>query len=73
MTHGFEMYHLPDDVFLRNGVELLMRCDALVIVDTGPHYFHSEGTVAEVELAQALGVPCYYGVEGLTRQEEADA
>jgi nucleoside 2-deoxyribosyltransferase len=72
MTHTFEMYDLPDEVFLRNGLEQLRRCDALCIVDGagGKHYFDSEGTMAEVELARELGIPCYYGAASVAGRQE---
>ncbi len=51
MTHGFEMYGLANDVFLESDLELVRRCDALVML---PGWQSSRGSRAEHELATSL-------------------
>jgi nucleoside 2-deoxyribosyltransferase len=47
---------LPDEVWLREGLALLRRCDVVVVVG---EYWTSEGTALEVNEAVARGVPVY--------------
>jgi hypothetical protein len=63
MTHTFEMYHLPDEVFLRNGLDQLRLCDAVCLVPGGPDWKSSSGTVAEVEEARRVGITVYLSPE----------
>jgi nucleoside 2-deoxyribosyltransferase len=67
MTHTFEMYHLPDEVFLRNGLDQLRRCDAVCLVTGGPNWRSSSGTVAEVEEARRLGMGVYLSPDHLAQ------
>jgi hypothetical protein len=46
----------PDEVILRGDIELLRRCDLVVLV---PGWQESAGTRDEVEEARTLGIPCY--------------
>lgn len=52
---------LPDRTFLDGDMEMLCRCDLLVLVT--PHYECSAGTRMEVALAGEEGIPVF-GVEG---------
>lgn len=45
-----------DKVFLEGAIELMKRCDAVVLV---PGWEKSKGTLAEVEIAQQLNIPIY--------------
>jgi len=60
MTHGFEMYGLHDDVFLHNDMQLVRRCDALVML---PNWKTSRGCWDEYNMARWLGKPivCWHG------------
>lgn len=44
----------PDEIWLSGGLELLRRCDGMVLV---PGWEGSEGTKAEMQLAFDLGLP----------------
>lgn len=46
----------PDDVWLKGDLEMLSRCDLLVLV---PGWEKSSGTKAEIEKARELGIPVY--------------
>jgi nucleoside 2-deoxyribosyltransferase len=46
----------PDEVWLKGDLEMLARCDALVLV---PDWERSVGTRAEVEFAQSRGIPVF--------------
>jgi hypothetical protein len=59
---------MPDQVFLDGYLELLRRCDALLVC--GPE---SAGMAAEVALAREIALPIFYTVEELSdwiRREE---
>lgn len=47
---------IPEEVFLRGGLELLSRCDAIVM---GPGWRESEGCRAEKRRAEDLGMPVF--------------
>ena len=47
---------LPDEVWLNGDLELLSRCDAVMLV---PGWQASSGTLNEVGQAQKLGIPVY--------------
>ncbi len=55
---------LPDAVWLKGDLELLRRCDGILMT---PDWERSSGARAEHELAQALGIPVYYSVEELQK------
>jgi len=68
MMHGWENSDLGDEDFLRNGLALLARCDAVYVVARAARtsdgaWFVSEGTRAEIGLAQRRGIPCFETVE----------
>lgn len=48
---------LDDDFWLLGTQELLRRCDAVVLVEG---YEFSSGTLAEIKLAEFLGIPVYH-------------
>ena len=54
----------PDEVWLAGGLEMLRRCDAVVVL---PGWELSTGTAAEVTEAMLYGKPIYYWphIEGL--------
>lgn len=54
---------VPDDLFLHGYLELMSRCDAVFVV---PGYENSEGTKAEIELADKLSIPTFYSLEELS-------
>lgn len=45
---------MPDSVWLRGDLEIIERCDAIVL---SPRWRTSTGTIAEKEHAQKLGIP----------------
>lgn len=47
---------LPDDVWLDGALELMKRCDAVVLV---PGWEKSEGTKFEIEKAESMGMLIY--------------
>ena len=49
---------LSDDIWLAGWLELLRRCDAVVLV---PGWESSKGTAAEVRLAGEAGLPIFFG------------
>lgn len=53
---------LTDEFWLEGTRELLRRCDGVVLVDG---WRGSEGTVAEVALASALGIPVWESVDDI--------
>lgn len=50
-----------DTVFLEGGLELLRRCDALVVVMDDKEY--SSGVCGEMALAEREGMPVFYWAE----------
>jgi hypothetical protein len=58
MTAPFEVYGLADEVYVRNGLAQLLRCDAVVLVE-GPGLACSLGTRAECEAALEAGIPVF--------------
>ena len=51
-----------DEVWLRGDLEMLRRCDAVLLV---PGWQSSEGTRAEVEYARNHGIPVFESLEEL--------
>lgn len=47
---------LPDEVFLERDLEILARCDAIVMA---PRWEYSHGAIAEREYAIRHGIPCF--------------
>lgn len=59
----------PDEVWLKGDIEILLRCDALVLC---PHWYASSGTRAEVCAALAHDIPIYFNAEDLGNDLRAD-
>lgn len=49
----------PDEIWLQGDMELLRRCDAIILVEG---WESSSGTIAEVEYARELGIPLFYSI-----------
>lgn len=47
----------PDEVFLMGGLEMVRRCDAVLVLPSFDGK-NSKGTVREANLAVDLGIPC---------------
>lgn len=47
----------PDEVWLKGDLEMLRRCDAILMTDT---WMQSAGATAERERARKLGIPVFY-------------
>lgn len=54
----------PDEVWLKGGLELLARCDAVVLTD---NWRRSSGARAEVQYALDAGIPVFATIEGVNR------
>lgn len=54
----------PDEVWLAGDLEILRRCDAVLVV---PDWEQSAGTRAEIEFAQECKVPVFYHLAELER------
>ena len=52
----------PDDVWLNGDLELLKRCDAVVLTED---WGRSSGARAEVDVARSLGIPVFNTIEEL--------
>jgi hypothetical protein len=59
----------PDTVWLEGDIELLKRCDAILLI---PGWHNSPGSVAEYEVAAGIGMPKfdfdYPGYDGSVRE-----
>lgn len=55
----------PDEVWLNGDLEILRRCDAVLVV---PNWEHSKGTRAEIEFAEAIDIPVFYALADLVAQ-----
>lgn len=53
----------PDQVWLDGDIELLKRCDALILT---ANWERSSGTRKEKEVAESLGLPVFFAIEELT-------
>ena len=59
----------PDDVWLEGDLEILNRCDAIVVTSD---WQCSKGATEEVRFAKAVGIPVYFSVNDLiSAQKEA--
>lgn len=52
----------PDDVWLSGDLELLRRCDAMIVTDD---WTRSSGARAEVDYAKERGIPVFYSIDAL--------
>ncbi|HPQ72294.1 MAG TPA: DUF4406 domain-containing protein [bacterium] len=50
----------PEETFLRGGIEILRRCDLVVLV---PNWHASQGTTLEIEEARSCGLPIFSDLE----------
>lgn len=50
-------YGLPDTVWLQGDLEIIKRCDFVVVI---PGWRNSQGTKHEIEIAKQAGLPVYY-------------
>jgi hypothetical protein len=50
----------PEEVFMNGGLEMLRRCDLIVLVDG---WQASEGTAREIEVARSRGLPIFSDIE----------
>lgn len=66
MTHTMELYGMPDEVFLANGIAQVLRCDAALVL---PGHEHSEGSRAELETARQNGIPIFTSIIALAQYE----
>lgn len=53
----------PDEVWLLGDLELMRRCDAILLV---PGWRQSNGTIAEVSLARREGMPIFESITDLS-------
>ena len=56
-----------ESVFLKGYLELVKRCDVVVVV---PNYHESEGTLAEIEVALLNGIPVIRFPDGYDYEAE---
>lgn len=56
----------PDEVWLEGDLEILRRCDAMILT---PDWERSSGARAEREEAIRLGIPVFYDIGDLQRWE----
>jgi hypothetical protein len=54
----------PDEVWLEGDLEMLARCDAMLVV---PNWHKSEGTKAEIARAESRGIPVFYTLADLIK------
>ena len=52
----------PDSVWLEGDIEILHRCDAVLVT---PDWAMSQGAMAEVAIAQKAEIPVFHSVENL--------
>lgn len=57
---------LPDDVFLLGNNEMLKRCDLVVCAEG---WQSSEGSRAEITIAEAMPIPVYYDIDQFLSEE----
>jgi len=65
--HYGRKYAIRDWVWLEGGLELLRRCDVLVML---PGWEYSEGSRKEMALAEELGMDIYFGVDTVPEVEK---
>lgn len=54
--------NVPADYYLSGTLEIMRRCDAVLVT---ADYRRSVGTIAEIAEAERLGIPVYYSVESI--------
>lgn len=60
-THHYQGV-LPDYTWLYGDLEILRRCDAMLVV---PNWHNSKGTQGEIHFAENLGLPVFYSIGDL--------
>lgn len=55
---------LPDSVWLDGDIEMLTRCDLMVLV---PGWENSQGTLNEIDVAKVKGIPIYIMERGTNK------
>ena len=50
-------YGMEDDVWLKGDLEIISRCDILVVI---PGWASSKGTKEEIKFARSLGIPVFF-------------
>lgn len=50
----------PEDIFLSGGLEMVRRCDLVVLVEG---WQASQGTAQEIEVARSCGIPVFSDLE----------
>ena len=60
-TRFFQGYG-PDEIWLRGDLEIVLRCDALLLVEG---WERSEGTLKEIEFARDNNIPVFNTLENL--------
>ena len=58
---------LPDETWLKGDLEMLSRCDGMVLV---AGWEGSAGTIEEIKYARNYGIPVYANVRNLCNQKE---
>lgn len=68
-TAGFEHLcpEIKDEFWLENTLELMERCDAVIMC---PGWEHSSGSRGEYETARKIGIPVYLTTEELKKNED---
>ena len=59
---------VADEVYLKNDLALLLRCDAMVVADG---WENSEGVMSEIRFSEENGIPVFYTVRELSEWMEA--
>ncbi len=54
---------LPPEIFLEGDLEILRRCDAILMMKG---FEHSQGAIKEWKLAKELDIPVIYQQDGVT-------
>lgn len=59
-------YDLPDETWLEGGLNILLRCDLVVVA---PNWQLSNGTLEEIIFADAHGIPIFYWEDMADREK----
>ena len=59
---------VPDETWLRGDLELLSRCDGVLLTED---WERSAGARAEVDAARRLSIPVYFTIEQALRERES--
>lgn len=61
---------IPDDVILKGMINIMMRCDAVLVVG---NWKKSQGTLAEMARAEEHGKPIFFNVHDVAAWVQRDA